>query len=121
MSNLVAFGHRAAPPEPERRRHVRVALALRGRYMLPNGGEYACVTRDLSRMGMAISGHPVGAVGERVVAYLEELGRIEGRVVRRSEDWFAIELVGTPQKLEKLEEKIDAIVRRASTGGEAAE
>jgi hypothetical protein len=80
--------------------------------MLEDGREYPCATRDVSRLGIAIEGFPVGAIGEKVIAYLDELGRIEGRVVRRSEDWFAIELVATPQKLDRLDEKISAIMRR---------
>ena len=98
----------------ERRRHARIPLALKGRYMLEGGKEYPCVTRDFSRMGVAIQGVPVGAIGERVIAYLEELGRIEGRVVRRAEDWFAIEIVATPHKLERLDDKISAIVRQGA-------
>jgi hypothetical protein len=120
--NSPSFGHRAderAPVGPDRRRHIRIPLALRGRYMLEGGGEYPCITRDVSQMGVAIEGVPVGAVGERVVAYLDELGRIEGRVVRRSEDWFAIELVATPLKLERIDEKISAIVRRSAESAEA--
>ena len=85
--------------------------------MLEGGREYPCVTRDLSRIGMAIEGVPVGAIGERVVAYLEELGRVEGRVVRRSNGWFAIQLVATPQRLELIDEKISAIVRRNAGDG----
>ncbi len=82
--------------------------------MLEDGREYPCSTRDVSRMGVAIQGVPVGAMGERVIAYLEELGRIEGRIVRRSEDWFAIELAASPQKLDRLEEKISAILLRTA-------
>lgn len=96
----------------ERRRHDRIPLELRGRYMLEGGRDFPCVTREVSRMGMAIEGVPVGALGERVVAYLDELGRVEGRVVRRSKRWFAIELVATPQRLELIDEKISAIARR---------
>ena len=111
-------GLAAAPPSPvagsERRRYARIPLALRGRYMLEDGREYPCVTRDVSRMGVAIHAVTVGAIGERVIAYLEQLGRIEGRVVRRSETWFAIELVGTPQKLDRIEETIGAIVLRTA-------
>jgi hypothetical protein len=139
MSSLSSFGLRAAAPAseapaalpaqvvagssasrgagPERRRYARVPLALRGRYMLEDGHEYPCVTRDISRMGVALEGAPVGAIGERVIAYLEQLGRIEGRVVRRSENWFAIEVVATPQKLDRLEEKISAIVLRSMRDG----
>ena len=100
---------------PERRRHVRIPLAVRGRYMLENGREYPCLTRDVSRMGIAIEGVPVGALGERVIAYLGKLGRIEGRVVRRSETWFAIELMATPQKLDRLDERISAIMRESES------
>ena len=110
---------RGGPPGPrgaERRRHARIPLALRGRYMLEDGREYPCATRDVSRLGIAIEGVPVGAMGERVIAYLDELGRIEGRVVRRSEDWFAIEVVATPQKLDRLDAKISAIMRRMREG-----
>jgi hypothetical protein len=143
MSHPSLFGHRAAshaperaalssgdtsPPAPgsggagsERRRHARIPLALRGRYMLEGGREYPCVTRDLSLMGMAIEGVSVGAIGERVIAYLEKLGRIEGKIVRRSEGWFAIELMGSPHKLDRLDEQIRAILRRAAPGREAAE
>lgn len=106
---------------PERRRHTRIPLALHGRYMLEDGRDHPCVTRDVSRMGMSIEAVPVGAIGERVVAYLEELGRIEGRVVRRSEDWFAIELVATPLKLERLDGKISAILRRTAPWGGTAD
>ena len=101
----------------ERRRHARIPIELRGRYMLEGGREYPCKTRDVSRIGMAIEGVPVGAIGERVVAYLEELGRIEGKVVRRSKGWFAIELVATPQRLERLDEMISAIARRRACDG----
>jgi PilZ domain len=130
-----SFGLRAAPPAPsapevqpihggatplrgaDRRRYARIPLSLRGRYMLEDGREYPCATRDVSRLGIAIEGVPVGAIGERVIAYLDELGRIEGRVVRRSEDWFAIELVATPQKLDRLDGKISAIVRKMTRDG----
>ncbi len=106
----------AAPvdPGPERRRHARTPLALGGRYMLEDGREYPCSTRDVSRMGVSIQGVPIGAMGERVIAYLEQLGRIEGRIVRRAEDWFAIELVASPHKLDRIEEKISAILLRTA-------
>ena len=107
----------SAAADADRRRHARIPLELRGRYMLEGGREYPCVTRDLSRIGMAIEGVPVGAIGERVVAYLEELGRVEGRVVRRSNGWFAIQLVATPQRLELIDEKISEIVRRNAGDG----
>ena len=60
----------------ERRQHKRVELALRGRYMLRDGCEYPCWTLDISLSGVAIIGGSKGSVGERVVAYIDHIGRI---------------------------------------------
>jgi hypothetical protein len=53
-------------------------------------------------------------LGERVVAYVEELGRIEGVIVRRAADaeWFALDLRVPSHKMHKLAKRIDWLVRR---------
>ncbi len=58
----------------------------------------------------------MGAIGDRVVAYVDQLGRIEGTIVRRSFVWFAIEIAATPGKLERLARKIDSLVQREDDG-----
>jgi hypothetical protein len=55
-------------------------------------------------------------LGERVVAYVEELGRIEGVIVRRSSDGFAMELRVSSNKQRKLATKIDWLSRRQAEG-----
>ena len=96
--------------QDERRRYPRVPLTLQGRYMLADGREYACETQDISPIGIAIRGFSAGAIGERIVAYFEGLGRIEGRIVRRAQTWFAVDITATPRKLERLAEKINRLV-----------
>src|SRR5262249_39572176 len=67
---------------PDRRRHKRLAATLLGRFMRANKQEYPCRLMDASAGGAAILA-PVGVdVGERVVAYFDHLGGIEGPVVR---------------------------------------
>lgn len=100
--------------EAERRKHARFPLGLRGRYMLADGAEFACESVDIAVGGVSLRGPRPGRVGERVVAYLEGLGRIEGVVVRRTRDWFAIELRATARKFERLGERIELLVK----GGE---
>jgi PilZ domain-containing protein len=102
--------------DKERRRYPRLPLRLHARYMLEDGSEFSCQTLDVSPMGIAFSARPTGAIGERVVAYVDKLGRIEGAVVRRSVAWFAVEIAATPGKLEKLARKINSLVQREDDG-----
>jgi hypothetical protein len=100
----------------ERRRHDRVVLTLPGRYMLAEGKEFDCQIVDVSPVGVAVRGPLAGDLGERVVAYVEELGRIEGVIVRRSSDGFAMELRVSSNKQRKLATKIDWLSRRQAEG-----
>ena len=100
----------------ERRRHDRVVLTLPGRYMLADGKEFDCQIVDVSPVGVAVRGPLAGDLGERVVAYVEELGRIEGVIVRRSSDGFAMELRVSSNKQRKLATKIDWLSRRQAEG-----
>ena len=51
------------------------------------------------------------------VRRLGGLGRVEGRIVRRSQTWFAVDITATPRKLEKLANMIDCLVERETRGG----
>ena len=102
--------------DSERRRYDRVILTLPGRYMLADGKEFACQIVDVSPVGVAIRGPLPGDLGERVVAYVEALGRIEGVIVRRSADGFAIDLRVPSHKVHKLAARIDRLVRREAEG-----
>jgi hypothetical protein len=94
----------------ERRRHKRVPLTLKGRYMPESvHGEYACQTVDVSASGLLVRGFPGGDIGEWVVAYLEELGRVEGHIIRGADTWFAFEIGATAQKLLRLATKIESL------------
>jgi len=102
--------------ESERRRYGRVALKLPGRYMLSDGQELDCQIIDVSPAGVAIRGPLPGNLGERIVAYFQELGRIEGVVVRSDADWFAIELQVPSSRLQRLAIRIDGLTRRRAAG-----
>jgi hypothetical protein len=102
----------------ERRRYDRAVLPLSGRYMLADGQEFDCQIIDVSPVGVAIRGPLAGDLGERVVVYVQELGRIEGVIVRRSADaeWFALDLRVPSNKVHKLARRIDWLVRRQQEG-----
>ena len=81
-------------------------MKLRGRFMLPDGYESHCQTLDVSTTGVCIQADVVAAIGERVVAYIDELGRIEGDIVRRGADWFVIEIRTTRGRIDRIAQKI---------------
>ncbi|MGL4729628.1 MAG: PilZ domain-containing protein [Bosea sp. (in: a-proteobacteria)] len=100
----------------DRRRHSRVPLSLLGRYMLPNFREYPCQTRDVSPGGVLLLAPVKAEVGQRVIVYLEHLGRIEGLVTRQTADGFAMTISATGRKREKLASQLTWLVNKNILG-----
>ena len=90
----------------------RAQLTLRGRYMLEDGRECACRTAEISVEDIAIVGAIGGRIGERVVAYLDELGRVEGTIVGNFGECFTIKSSASPIKREWLDLTIGRLVRQ---------
>ncbi len=104
------------PLNDERRRFQRVALNLRGRYMLPDGREFPCEVNDVSPGGMAVIAQVPGRAGERIVAYVDHLGRLEGQIVRSYADGFAMTIQATPRKREKIAAQLTWLANRELLG-----
>ena len=102
-------------PSGERRADVRTSLRVSGRYVLDRGEEFACSTIDISPGGLALQGAQLGKAGERCIAYLHELGRIEGVVVRQFAHGFALKLNVAAVKRERLAQVIARLVDRGTT------
>lgn len=100
------------------RRHVRVPLALTARCMFEDRREVTCRVIDMSVGGAAIEAPAQGSSRERVVAYVDEIGRLEGRIVRRFSGGFAITWNATPARQDKLAERLTWILNRSRLGFE---
>lgn len=100
----------------ERRRFERFELALPGRCMLYDRLEYPCWTIDVSPAGVGIIGLHKGDIGERIVAYISQIGRIEGMIARRLAKGFALEIQAPALKREKLAQRIAWLVKRETIG-----
>ncbi|MGU3420932.1 PilZ domain-containing protein [Methylobacterium sp. D54C] len=100
----------------DQRRHQRVRVAVLGRYMLADRREYPCQTVDMSPGGVRLTCAVKGAVGERVVLYLEHIGRIEGVVARTCPDGFAVQLNATSRKRDKLASQLTWLANREMLG-----
>src|SRR5579863_3139842 len=90
----------------ERRRHQRVNVALHGRYMRANRREFDCTTINMSPGGVALRAKDGATVGERIVVYFNQIGRIEGLCVRVFEGGFAMTIQLPPVKRERLADQI---------------
>jgi hypothetical protein len=100
----------------ERRRHARVKVALLGRYMLSNRTEFPCQSIDMSVGGLAITAPVKGKIGERVIVYLEHIGRIEGDIARHTADGFGMTVIATSRKREKMAAQLTWLANRGALG-----
>src|SRR5271170_8223255 len=91
-----------APLTSENRRYQRVKVNLLGRYMLEDRREFPCQVVNMSPGGMALIAPVGGVAGERVIAYVDHLGRLEGRIARPFQNGFAMTISATARKRDKL-------------------
>lgn len=96
------------------RRSVRTAASIGGRYSLANKRnlraerrEFACRTISISAEAVALIGPVRGAVGERVIAHFDELGKLEGHIVRLVPDGFVMSVVLPDDRRARLAARID--------------
>jgi hypothetical protein len=103
---------RVLPLAQERRRHQRVRVNLLGRYMLADRREFPCQVIDMSPGGMALVAPVVGIPGERIIAYVDHLGRLEGKISRLIENGFAMSISATLRKRDKLAAQLTWLANR---------
>src|SRR3954470_7983413 len=104
------------PLSQERRRHQRVRVNLLGRYMLPDRREYPCQVSNMSPGGMALIAPVAPNAGERVIAYVDHVGRLEGVVARHFQNGFAMTISATPRKRDKLAAQLTWLANRHILG-----
>jgi hypothetical protein len=100
------------PLDAERRRFQRVRVNLQGRYMLADGQEASCSVTNISPGGMALMASTCGEVGERLVAYVDYLGRFEGVIARQFSNGFAVSITSTMHKRDKIAAQLTWLANR---------
>jgi PilZ domain len=85
-----------------------------GRFMLPDMTEHACQVLDVTGTGATFMTNDVPPMGLAIVAYLEELGRVE--VVSSSivPGGFKVTYAATGTRLERLQQRISYLSERAA-------
>jgi hypothetical protein len=100
----------------ERRRFQRVKVNLLGRYMLADRREFPCQVVNMSPGGMAVIAPVSGAPGERIIAYVDHLGRLEGHIARVFQNGFAMTISATSRKRDKLAAQLTWLANRQILG-----
>ncbi|MDB5601869.1 MAG: PilZ protein [Xanthobacteraceae bacterium] len=99
--------------QPDRRPDVQIITSLAGRYMLGskrdaqgNRREFACRALNMSPQIMLLAAPVVAPVGERVIAHLDQFGKLEGVITRLLERGFIMNLSGSEEEQAKRAAKL---------------
>lgn len=101
-----------APP----RSFQRVTVNMTGRLMLVNREEYPCVAAEMSPGDVVISCLGLPRLGEKVIAYIDHLGRLEGQALQMTEGGFTMSITATDRKREKLAAQLTWLANRHELG-----
>ncbi len=101
-----------APP----RSFQRVTVNMTGRLMLANREEYPCVAAEMSPGDVVISCLGLPRLGEKVIAYIDHLGRLEGQALQMTEGGFTMSITATDRKREKLAAQLTWLANRHELG-----
>jgi hypothetical protein len=98
----------------EFRRFQRVPVKLFGRYMLESRREFPCQTVEMSPGDMMLFAPVKAQIGEKVVVYLDQIGRFAGVTMRQSESGFALTMNLPPAKRDRLADQLTWFANRES-------
>ncbi len=83
-------------------RFQRVHVSILGRYMLADRREFPCQVLAMSPGDAIVIAPVAGIVGERIIAYLDHMGRIEGTIIRQVDGGFVMDIAASPRKRDKM-------------------
>jgi hypothetical protein len=91
-----------APSKAEKRNFQRVRVHIHGRLMLEDRSEHPCKVIDMSPGSVALLCNGMGQPGQKVIAYLDHIGRVEGAITRLLPNGFAMTIAASERKRDKL-------------------
>ena len=89
-----------------------VELTLFGRFMMQDKREFPCQVQSMSSGSATLITPHIGDIGERIIAYVDHVGRLEGKIIRVFNGGFAMTVNATTHKRDKLAAKITWIANR---------
>jgi len=80
----------------------RVKVSVLGRYMLADRREFPCQVIEMSPGDAIVIAPVAGVVGERVIAYIDLVGRIEGTLTHQMDGGFHMDIAASVRKRDKM-------------------
>ena len=103
----------AARSPQEKRKASRLGMTVTGRYLLANRHEHACTVIDVSSSGLVLIGPERGSLGEKVVVYIDDqIGRVEGEIVRHVPGGFAVDFRKPSRTADVLGRLVSVVERK---------
>jgi hypothetical protein len=97
----------------ERRAEVRIDICIGGNFCLANKRDadgnrrkFACRTINVSQSSIVLAAPVAGAIGERVIAYFEEFGELNGAIIRVFDGGFAMKIVANQKDRAKFWDRL---------------
>jgi hypothetical protein len=92
----------SSQPKASEGRFQRVKVSILGRYMLADRREFPCQVLEMSPGDAVVIAPVPGIEGERIIAYLDHIGRIEGTILKQVDGGFLMDIAATPRKRDKM-------------------
>ncbi|WFS02403.1 PilZ domain-containing protein [Rhizobium tumorigenes] len=103
-------------PRMDQRTFQRVPINMQGRLMLANYDEFECMVVDMSPGDLYVTCEGRPRANERVIAYIDHLGRIEGLVISVDNRGFNMSINATDRKREKLAAQLTWLANKHELG-----
>src|SRR5690554_6982731 len=99
--SALAKHYSASPAREPESRFQRVNVSVLGRYMLADRREFPCQVIEMSPGDALVIAPAAGRIGEKVIIYLDHLGRVEGPILQLIDGGFHMNLIASLRKREK--------------------
>jgi hypothetical protein len=83
-------------------KYYSVKVQLYGRFMLEDRTEHVCQIDEMSPGDVIITTDVMANNGERVIAYIDHIGRVEGTIERMVNGGFQLSLTASDRKKNKI-------------------
>ena len=102
--------------EPQMGSSSKVAGIMFGRFMLPDTTEHACQVSDITDRGAKFTCATVPPMGTAIVAYVEDLGRVEVVASNSFDGGFYVDYALSGPRLERLHQRIQWLRQKVAGG-----
>ena len=96
--------------------YQNVVVNLHGRLMCADFEEFECVAIEMSPGEVEFKCSALPHVSERIVSYIDHIGRIEGKVTQLMQNGFRIAVNATERKRQKLAAQLTWFANRNELG-----